>query len=331
MNKMLYMITMISIISLSLEGFEQKYEKIIQFESLKFHYDKIVLESQRELESIIEKINEYKSDNQNISIEISLYLNEKGKDNAEYIKSVLIDNQFEKNKIDLRPYICLFDDKGINDIFITLYRDIEQDKDNDGVYLAHDKCPNTLSGVRVDEEGCALKTMIVLLANEKANSSIEVKNQKHSIVIDKPNEYVKIDSSNEAFNEAKKISKKEMDILFGPILKMSNEQKYSLVLYFDKLGLKAKSRYLLDQTLKKLQSSSKFYCRIIGHTDTLGSYEKNKALGLKRANEVKKILVDSTIPFLKIDVASYSESNLAVQTEDEVEERLNRRVELFIQ
>ena len=42
------------------------------------------------------------------------------------------------------------------------------------------------------------------------------------------------------------------------------------------------------------------------------------------------MIVDAEVSYLKIEKESYSESNLAVMTEDNVFEPRNRRVEVFI-
>jgi peptidoglycan-associated lipoprotein len=62
-----------------------------------------------------------------------------------------------------------------------------------------------------------------------------------------------------------------------------------------------------------------------GHTDSVGSDEFNFALGLKRANAVKTILVDQGIESEKLSIVSYGESNPISNNDAE-----NRRVDLNI-
>jgi len=65
-----------------------------------------------------------------------------------------------------------------------------------------------------------------------------------------------------------------------------------------------------------------------GHTDTVGSKSSNKALSIKRAHHVVAQLKHHGIPSHKFKVKGFGEENLAVPTEDNVKEPLNRRVEI---
>jgi hypothetical protein len=69
---------------------------------------------------------------------------------------------------------------------------------------------------------------------------------------------------------------------------------------------------------------------IIGHTDTMGDKKSNVALGLKRANAVRGILVQAGLPPATVDVTSHGEADLLVKTRDNTPEPRNRRVEITV-
>ncbi len=70
--------------------------------------------------------------------------------------------------------------------------------------------------------------------------------------------------------------------------------------------------------------------RITGHTDSRGSDEYNVALGMRRAAETKRFLVDRGIAGSRIDIATRGEEEPAVSGEDETAWSRNRRAEFAI-
>jgi outer membrane protein OmpA-like peptidoglycan-associated protein len=69
---------------------------------------------------------------------------------------------------------------------------------------------------------------------------------------------------------------------------------------------------------------------LIGYTDTVGSYESNKALSMRRVERVKRDLIARGIAESKISVAWHGEDHLSVDTADNVDEQQNRRVEIYV-
>jgi len=163
-------IILISVIPVMIFGANKKYDQVVQFNSLEFHYDKIDKKSKIELLDIIDKMKEYKANSQKMKIEISFFLNGVGEDNAEYIKEVLVENNFKKKRIRYKSYLLKDEDKTINNIGIKLYLNLEKDKDNDGIELENDKCPNTPKGFPVDTNGCTIP--------DEDNDGVMIENDK---------------------------------------------------------------------------------------------------------------------------------------------------------
>jgi hypothetical protein len=68
-----------------------------------------------------------------------------------------------------------------------------------------------------------------------------------------------------------------------------------------------------------------------GHTDTTGSPQKNQALSERRARAVADELARHGVPTSAINTEGLGETDLAVQTGDQVSERQNRRVDIAVE
>jgi outer membrane protein OmpA-like peptidoglycan-associated protein len=70
---------------------------------------------------------------------------------------------------------------------------------------------------------------------------------------------------------------------------------------------------------------------VIGHTDRVGNEQANDELSLQRAERVKAEFVAQGIaPAERIRAAGRGERELLVPTENDVDEPLNRRVEINV-
>lgn len=69
---------------------------------------------------------------------------------------------------------------------------------------------------------------------------------------------------------------------------------------------------------------------VTGHTDSMGALLANDGLSLKRAQAVAQRLVNSGVPSLRIETVGRGKRELLVKTADNVDEPLNRRVEVVV-
>lgn len=69
---------------------------------------------------------------------------------------------------------------------------------------------------------------------------------------------------------------------------------------------------------------------VIGHSDLVDSAQFNDVLSLKRADAVKRLLIDAGVPAGAISVAGRGEREPAVHTADGKAELRNRRVEIRV-
>ena len=109
-----------------------------------------------------------------------------------------------------------------------------------------------------------------------------------------------------------------------------------------------KDRYTLDTIMKdKVKQLAEFFnkyisgdinqytakqkmIKLIGHTHTKGTDEYNYALGLKQANEIKKLLISFGVDSQYIVVSSHGKINPLYEEYSKLCDKQNRRVEFLI-
>ena len=119
---------------------------------------------------------------------------------------------------------------------------------------------------------------------------------------------------------------------FGDALAGMPRPPQSFLLYFrlDSDALTDESRATLPNIAKALSSYSVPEVIAIGHTDTTGDRKTNIALGLTRANTVRRLLIDAGLEASLIEAASLGEADLLIPTPDDTSEPRNRRVEITV-
>jgi outer membrane protein OmpA-like peptidoglycan-associated protein len=105
---------------------------------------------------------------------------------------------------------------------------------------------------------------------------------------------------------------------------------FILPFQFDSEELTDEGRRLVQEVLKVVKNYPSPDVVVTGHTDTTGNARTNVELGLRRANVVRSMLVQTGLSTLMIDVRSHGEAELLVPTGDNVSEPRNRRVEITV-
>lgn len=95
---------------------------------------------------------------------------------------------------------------------------------------------------------------------------------------------------------------------------------------FDRFDIRADARPVLRANADAIGKASGVVT-IEGHCDERGSSEYNLALGERRANAVKRYLVDLGVSSSKLRTVSFGEERPAVQGHDESAWRYNRRAD----
>ncbi|MEN4052354.1 MULTISPECIES: OmpA family protein [Sulfurimonas] len=328
--------------------YKGKFDKIVRFDVIYFSNSFADEHLSKKLHPIIQKIKEELA-NPHASLKVSIVGYSEHRNSQEealqaskqYIERVykkLLAGGVDKSSIYTYAQaddVMLYSDETeesnalSNWVNINLYLSYLSDEDKDGVYSDKDKCPNSPQDAIVDANGCNAKNIVVLVEGHKKGAKIIVSNDAGSVTIDTFNELTLMNSKKSAPTPPKKISQKKLERAFADLVGVDVIYKH-YIFYFDDINLLENSKKELNNMIIEIAKIKDPIIKIIGHTDTVGSSRYNVVLGLKRANEIKKFILKSKIKALKIDALSYGEKNLAVKTADNVDEKLNRRVEVFI-
>jgi len=105
---------------------------------------------------------------------------------------------------------------------------------------------------------------------------------------------------------------------------------FTLNFEFDSNELTVASRALLVDVLAAVKAMRVPEVEVSGHTDTIGTKLNNVALGLRRAELIRRMLIDIGLGESLIKVTSHGEADLLIPTADGVAEPRNRRVEITV-
>ena len=100
---------------------------------------------------------------------------------------------------------------------------------------------------------------------------------------------------------------------------------------WDSWTLKAEQLKVLTDVINNARSGGQSNIIIVGHTDTSGSADYNQKLSVRRANVVVEALVDMGARRAALHASGVGETDLAVQTGDNVREAKNRRTVITLQ
>ena len=167
------------------------------------------------------------------------------------------------------------------------------DSDHDGVFDEMDKCPDTPAGVQVDAQGCKL-----FLDDDKDG----VENS-----LDKcPNTPV------------------------GAAVNADGcPQTLNLSINFENNSYQVKEASLpkIEEFANFLKKYKNYTAEIMGYTDSRGSQTYNKKLSQKRADEVKKLLIEKGVEASRLTAIGMGELNPIASNETTEGRALNRRIE----
>lgn len=100
---------------------------------------------------------------------------------------------------------------------------------------------------------------------------------------------------------------------------------------YDKAAIRDDQKPTLRENATAVKNREEWRQIVVeGHTDERGTEEYNLALGERRANSVKRYLVDSGVSSARLDTVSFGESRPAVQGHDESAWKWNRRAEFRV-
>jgi outer membrane protein OmpA-like peptidoglycan-associated protein len=105
---------------------------------------------------------------------------------------------------------------------------------------------------------------------------------------------------------------------------------FTLYYQTDSVELTPDSSRSMDAVIASLKQVDVLGLYVIGHADRLGSKRYNRKLSQKRAVAMKNLLVAGGVPSDRIRVSFLGETDPQIETDDEVQEPLNRRVRIVV-
>jgi OOP family OmpA-OmpF porin len=190
--------------------------------------------------------------------------------------------------------------KGMGNFVARVF--LDRDDDRDGVINCRDKCPDTPIGVKVDQFGCPLPVPVPVLDSDGDG----------------------VPDSRDKCPDTPKGIKVDKD---GCPIPLKEKVSITLLVEFD--FDKDKVKFLYDGDIEKVANLLKAYPKtdveLDGHTDSIGTDEYNMDLGKRRAESVKRYLVEKFgIDASRISTKSLGES-MPVSTNDTPAGRQNNR------
>ena len=183
--------------------------------------------------------------------------------------------------------------------------------------------------------GCSpTKSVVVLLPDSEGRvGNIRVHSSQGTIQLEQAYQSATFETPSKSEPTSSTMGEQEIVAKFGDALKAEPEISTRLdifTLYYerDSVDLTAESSRNMEAILASMKDSHVIKLFVIGHTDRLGSKRYNWRLSEQRALSMKDLLIGSGIHPDRIVVSFLGETDPLVETEDEVEQPLNRRVSI---
>jgi outer membrane protein OmpA-like peptidoglycan-associated protein len=176
------------------------------------------------------------------------------------------------------------------------------------------------------------ETIVLLLDNHKKSNAIVVHSKTDSVLIDTDDAYVALKSAQSRPTEPKIMEKEKIDALFAKTLEALPQKPQKFILYFElgSAALDQKSLQLLQNVVDSIKKRQPCELAITGYADSKGNALFNKRLSMKRVENTLAWIQQYELDLKSVTKIYKGEESLIIPTDDEVQEPLNRRVELYI-
>lgn len=201
----------------------------------------------------------------------------------------------------------------------------ELDFDGDGVPDRIDECPDTVSGAKVDARGCELDSDGDGVVNSKdrcPNTPAGAKVDANGCELDSDGDGVK-DSADKCPGTPAGTAVDNTGCELAAAYELEGVR-----FEFDSAKLTSDSKASLDDALKILMRHTGLKVEIAGHTDSTGAEAYNQKLSESRAKSVRDYLVANGVDAGRLTIKGYGESQPLVDNSTKAGRAENRRVEM---
>ncbi|MEA2085356.1 MAG: OmpA family protein [Thermodesulfobacteriota bacterium] len=182
--------------------------------------------------------------------------------------------------------------------------------------------------------GCASRDNIIVLLPDPDGTvgSIKFTNQNGSTTLEETGQALYITDMQKLPSESTPITDGMVENIFAEAIVAQPQPPVRYILYFkfDSTKLTQEANALLLEALDTIHERGSMDIIVTGHTDKAGAKEYNLSLSLKRAQQVKDILISRDVATENIRTSSHGEGNPLIPTADNVPEPKNRRVEVIV-
>ena len=164
------------------------------------------------------------------------------------------------------------------------------------------------------------------------NGEVDVKCGNNTVKLDQSGQTSQIYAGKNSPCKPSTMSQSDIDAKYSKTLAALPQGAASYILLFktDTTDLESESVAEKDRLIQDVASRGAPEVTVVGHTDSVGSAEYNEKLSRRRAEYVRKALMEAGTMPDNISVNWQGEADLAVDTQDNVPESANRRVVVTI-
>lgn len=180
---------------------------------------------------------------------------------------------------------------------------------------------------------CAPKNYVVVLENPSGGpSEVTVTTNNGSQVLAEAGTATTINKASSAPSRPWSFGLDNLKEVFERAIGARPPKSSHFTIYFEFGGTKvaAESAATVQAMVADARHRPAPDATVDGYADTVASDDRNLGLALLRAWKIRDVLVGAGVDLTRIEVTTYGESKLAVETPDNVKELRNRRVEVTL-